>query len=124
MRKLFVLFLVLGCALGVGGTAFANPPAKQENEDRRKLTIPQKGRRGKGEGARRRHRGIGHAFKHAGKSAGRGGKRFGKNMARGRPVRAGKELGKGMGGFGKGVGKGTARTGKKVGKSVKRALTP
>jgi hypothetical protein len=38
-------------------------------------------------------------------------------MARGRPVRAGKELGKGMGTFGKHTGKGVAR-------SVRRAVTP
>jgi hypothetical protein len=45
-------------------------------------------------------------------------------MARGRPLRAGKEFGKGMGGFGKHTGKGTARTGKKVGQKVKQAVTP
>jgi hypothetical protein len=35
-------------------------------------------------------------------------------MAKGRPVRAGKELGKGMGTFGKYTGKGIGRTAKRV----------
>ena len=99
----------------------------QNNQNRRKLDVPQRRRRTGSDVSRRRygrHRGIGHAYKSAGNSAGRGGKRFGKNMARGRPLRAGKEFGKGMGGFGKHTGKGTARTGKKVGQKVKQAVTP
>ena len=69
---------------------------------------------------RRRGQGIGSAYRRAGSSAGRGGARFGKNIGRGCPVRAGKHLGKGVGGFGKHSGVGTARVGKKVGKGVKR----
>ena len=69
---------------------------------------------------RRRGQGIGSAYRRAGSSAGRGGARFGKNIGRGRPVRAGKHLGKGVGGFGKHSGVGTARVGKKVGRGVKR----
>lgn len=54
---------------------------------------------------------------------GRGGKRFGKNIAKGKPIKAGRELGKGAGGFGKGVGQGTAGVGKKIGKGTKRVFT-
>jgi len=67
----------------------------------------------------RRGQGIGSAYRRAGRSAVRGGSRFGKNIGRGRPVRAGKQLGKGVGGFGKHVGIGTARVGRKIGRSVK-----
>jgi hypothetical protein len=116
-------FVIGGSAVGVT-TGYLQD---QNNQDRRKLDVPQRRRRTGSDVSRlrhRRHRGIGHAYKNAGKSAGHGGKRFGKNMARGRPLRAGKEFGKGMGGFGKHTGKGTARTGKKVGKKVKQAVTP
>lgn len=85
--------------------------AQDEGEGRR-MTVPHRGRRVRRDRARRR--GIRSAFKKAGKSAGRGGKRFGQNMARGRPVRAGKEFGKGMGGFGKHTGKGIGRTMRRV----------
>lgn len=75
------------------------------NDERRRRRVRYEGKRG---------RGIKSAFGRAGRGAGRGGKRFGQNMAKGRPVRAGKELGKGMGTFGKYTGKGVARTAKRV----------
>ena len=71
-------------------------------------------RRVRGDWGRRRHRGIGHAYKEAGLSAGRGGRRFGKHMKHGRPLHAGGAFGRGMGGFGKHFGKGTARVGKRI----------
>ena len=55
---------------------------------------------------------------------GRGGKGFGKNISKGKPLKAGKDLGKGAGGFGKGVGKGTAGVGKKIGHKTKKVFTP
>lgn len=116
-------FVIGGSAVGVTTDYLQD----QNNQNRHKLYVPRRRRRTGSDISRRRHgrhRGIGHAYKSAGKSAGRGGKRFGKNMARGRPIRAGKEFGKGMGGFGKHTGKGTARTGKKVGQKVKQAVTP
>ena len=69
---------------------------------------------------RQRGRGIGAAYRRAGRAGARGGVGFGKNIARARPVRAGKSLGKGAGGFGKHTGVGTARVGKKMGRGVKR----
>ncbi|MEP6718800.1 MAG: hypothetical protein ABJB21_06650 [bacterium] len=71
-------------------------------------------RRVHGDWGRRRHRGIGHAYKQAGLSAGHGGRRFGKHMWHGRPIHAGAAFGRGMGGFGKHFGKGTARVGKRI----------
>ncbi len=132
MRRPTIILLTVSIALPfvIGDSAVAVTPGylqDQNNQNRRKLYVPHRRRRTGNDVSRlrhRRHRGIGHAYKSAGKSAGRGGKRFGKNMARGRPVRAGKEFGKGMGGFGKHTGKGTARTGKKVGQKVKQAVTP
>lgn len=130
MRKvsmfLFTILLVLPFAF-VGSSLRANASVQdQQNQDqnRRVLRVPYRRRRTGRDVARRKHRGIGHAYKHGGKSAGRGGKRFGKNIWRGKPVKGGKELGRGMGGFGKGVGKGTGRTGRKVGRKVKHAVTP
>jgi hypothetical protein len=121
---LMALPLVLASSAIGGSTDYFQD---QNDQNRRKLDVPQRRHRTGSDISRSRHgrhRGIGHAYKNAGKSAGRGGKRFGKNMARGRPIRAGKEFGKGMGGFGKHTGKGTARTGKKVGQKVKQAVTP
>ncbi len=71
---------------------------------------------------RRRGQGIGSAYRRAGSSAGRGGARFGKNIGRGRPIRAGKHLGKGVGGLGKHAGVGTARVGRKTGRSLRRVF--
>jgi hypothetical protein len=71
-------------------------------------------RRVRGDWGRRRHRGIGHAYKEAGLSVGHGGRRFGKHMKHGRPLHAGGAFGRGMGGFGKHFGKGTARVGKRI----------
>src|ERR1700730_3813740 len=127
-RKSLLLSVILAAILSVPASlsSFASALEVQDqqnqNQNKRKLHVPQRGgRRGRDV---RRHRGIGHAYKDAGKSAGRGGKPFGKHIAHGKPVKGGKELGKGMGGFGKGVGKGTGRTGKKVGKTIKHAVTP
>jgi hypothetical protein len=118
MRKILTSLFALMIALPlVQTTRFttAYGGALQEQQERRVLTVPGKRRRR----VRRdspRGRGIGSAFKKAGKGAGRGGKRFGQNIARGRPIRAGKEMGKGMGTFGKNVGKGMARVGKRIAK--------
>ena len=127
MYKRFGLLFVLLAAFA--GPVAISPVAAsvtrfqdQENQNKRVLNVPHRRRR-RGTDVRR-HRGIGHTYKNAGKSAGHGGKHFGKNIAHGRPIRGGKHLGKGMGGFGKGVGKGTGKTGKKVGKTVKHAVTP
>lgn len=119
MRKLFLLLSALLLALPFLSTAY-NPQAQaasfQDGQDeRRTLPVPGNGtRRRRIRSERRRSRGIKGAFARAGRGAGRGGKRFGKNIARGRPVRAGKELGKGMGTFGKYTGKGVGRTAKRV----------
>ncbi|MGH9915060.1 MAG: hypothetical protein ACRD63_07200 [Pyrinomonadaceae bacterium] len=69
-------------------------------------------------------RSIGSSYSRAGRSAGHGGAGFGKNIAKGKPIRAGKELGVGMGRFGKHTGIGTARVGKKIGTTTKHAVTP
>ncbi len=130
MRKvsmfIFAILLVLPFVFA-GSSLRANASLQDQqnpNQNRRVMNVPQRRRRTGRDVARRKHRGIGHAYKGGGKSAGRGGKRFGKNISRGKPVKGGKELGKGMGGFGKGVGKGTGRTGRKVGRKLKHALTP
>ena len=123
MRRLFVIALALLFVLPYIGremNARASVVKQQDTGERRVLSVPNDGRRRRrvrSEYRRRRGRGIKSAFARAGRGAGRGGKRFGLNMARGRPVRAGKELGKGMGTFGKHTGKGVAR-------SVRRAVTP
>jgi Ni/Co efflux regulator RcnB len=125
-RKSFVLSVILASILAVPAS-FASTLAVQENQNanqdqnKRKLHVPQRGRRRHRD--TRRH-GIKQDYAGAGKSAGHGGKRFGKNIKHGKPVKAGKELGKGMGGMGKGVGHGTKRVGKKVGKKIKGAVTP
>ena len=128
MRKLTaILFAALiafpSYAISIHANPRPNSVQEPENQTKRKLKVPS-GRRRRTGRDRRKHRGIGHAYKSAGKSAGRGGKRFGKNIARGKPIKGGKELGKGMGGFGKHTGKGTARVAKKVGRKIKHAVTP
>lgn len=113
MRKvsmfLFAILLVLPFIFA-GSSLRANASLQDPNpnQNRRVMNVPQRRRRTGRDVARRKHRGIGHAYKGGGKSAGRGGKRFGKNISRGKPVKGGKELGKGMGGFGKGSGKARA----------------
>ena len=118
MRQASVFLFSLLFALQFPGAGFetaANARASQdEPQQRRVLTVPDDGRRRRIRPDRPRGRGIKSAFSRAGRGAGRGGKRFGRNMAKGRPVRAGKELGKGMGTFGKYTGKGVARTAKRV----------
>jgi hypothetical protein len=113
----FLAGLLLLCITGTiaGLAAFAGPHSgvKQE-QDRKVLNPPQGSRTRVRSETRRHHPGIKSAFARSGRSAGRGGKLFGKNIAKGRPVRAGKEFGKGMGGFGKHFGKGMARTAKRT----------
>ena len=125
MRKvlmfLFTILLVLPFTFACSSLRVN---ASVQDQNRRVLQVPHRRRRTGRDVARRKHRGIGHAYKYGGKSAGRGGKRFAKNISRGKPVKGGRELGRGMGGFGKGVGKGTGRTGRKVGRKVKQAVTP
>ena len=120
MRKLvfaaLAFSLALPLALATSNTkTYARIAPSQEDNGRRVMTMPQRGRRRRVRGDRRRGRhGIRRAFNRAGLSAGRGGRRCGRNMARGRPVRAGRELGKGMGGFGKHTGRGVGRTMRRV----------
>lgn len=116
LLSLSAILLALPCFYtGYSPQAFAAGAFQDGQDERRVLTVPDNGRRRRvrPEG-RRRGRGIKSAFARAGRGAGRGGKRFGQNIAKGRPVRAGKELGKGMGTFGKYTGKGVARTAKRV----------
>lgn len=118
MRKLFPAIMALLLALPTAFNLFqpqvyARHWRGQDEGQRRVMTVPG-GRRRRVRRDRGRRPGIRSAFKRAGKSAGRGGKRFGQNMAKGRPVRAGKHLGKGMGGFGKHTGKGIGRTMRRV----------
>lgn len=120
MRKLFSATIALLLALPMAFNLFQTKAyardwsSAQDGDGRRVMTVPG-GRRRRIRRDRGRERpGIRSAFKRAGKSAGRGGKRFGQNMAKGRPVRAGKHLGKGMGGFGKHTGKGIGRTMRRV----------
>lgn len=124
MRRLLVivlatLFVLPQLGQSLGARPLAALMRAQDDQGRRVMRVEGNGRRRRvrGEFRRRKGRGIKSAFARAGRGAGRGGKRFGQNMARGRPVRAGKELGKGMGTFGKHTGKGIAR-------SVRRAVTP
>ncbi|MCA1557462.1 MAG: hypothetical protein LC731_02855 [Acidobacteria bacterium] len=120
MRKVFLLLFSWLLALPFVYTAYnhqARAAVMQDGQDeRRVLSVPGDGRRRRirPERKKKNSRGIKGAFARAGRGAGRGGKRFGQNIARGRPVRAGKELGKGMGTFGKYTGKGVARTAKRV----------
>ncbi len=121
MSKLVPIFCTLCLVLltltfsAAGSSPFSCQP--QEDQSGRVYNPPQRRRRRAQPDIRRhRKRGIGSAFGKAGKSAGRGGKHFGKQMARGRPLRAGKEFGKGMGGFGKHFGKGMGRVGKRIAK--------
>ena len=122
MRKLFSATIALLLALPAAFNLLqprANASAlraQDESEQRRVITV-RGNRRRRVRRDRGRRPGIRSAFKKAGKSAGRGGKRFGQNMAKGRPVRAGKELGKGMGGLGK-------HTGKDVGRTMRRVFKP
>ncbi len=122
MRKLFsaliALFLALPLALNpFSSEAEANAFTSQDDAQQPRVMSVPGNRRRRVRRDRARGGGIRHSFKKAGKSAGRGGKRFGQNMARGRPVRAGKHLGKGMGGFGKHTGKG-------IGKTMRRVFKP
>lgn len=118
MRKVFLLLSAIAFAVPFAHTSYnstAGARALQDGQDKRRvLRVPEDGRRRRVRSERRRSRGIKGAFARAGRGAGRGGKRFGQNMAKGRPVRAGKELGKGMGTFGKYTGKGLGRTAKRV----------
>lgn len=120
MRQAFISLLTFFLALPCSAGGSFNPQLlaramQDEQNERRVLTIPNNGQRRRRTGYdRKKGRGIKSAFGKAGRGAGRGGKRFGQNMAKGRPVRAGKELGKGMGRFGKYTDKGVARTAKRV----------
>ena len=119
MRQGSIFLFSLLFALQIPGAGFETAASaravQDEPQQRRVLTVPDDGRRRRRvRPDRPRGRGIKSAFARAGRGAGRGGKRFGQNMAKGRPVRAGKELGKGMGTFGKYTGKGVARTAKRV----------
>ena len=122
MRRILIVCLVALFAFAC--IDFSALAVKAQDENGRRLHMPQGHRRLRREVGRRRHRGIGGAFGEAGRSAGRGGRRFGVWMARGRPVRAGREFGRGMGGFGKHTGLGFGRTGRRVGRVTRRAFTP
>lgn len=118
MRRLFsaIVTVLLASPLAFNlcqPHAYANGLRAQDEGQGRVMTVPGERRR-RVRRDRGRHRGIRRAFRKAGKSAGHGGKRFGQNMARGRPLRAGKAFGKGMGGFGKHTGQGVGRTMRRV----------
>lgn len=119
MRRLFsaliAVLLALPLAFSLIQARVVLGATRAQNDDQERTVLTAQGnRRRRIRRDRGRHRGIRSAFKKAGKSAGSGGKRFGQNMARGRPIRAGKHLGKGMGGFGKHTGKGIGRTMRRV----------
>lgn len=121
MKRLFLVafsLLLVSPFAGAALTASALASALQEqtNQNSSQTNVPKRRRRHLRREARRRHRGIGGSFRKAGTSAGRGGKSFGKNIARGKPIKAGRHLGKGMGGLGKHTGKGVGKTGKRVAK--------
>ena len=119
MRLLMALLLAAGFQLSASRPATVPSHAEAEVPG---LAPQGEGIRGGRRGYRQRGRGIRSAYRRAGRSAARGGARFGKSIARGRPVRAGKGLGKGVGGFGKHTGVGTARVGKRIGRGVKRVF--
>jgi hypothetical protein len=125
MRKLCIVLLGVLFALTTAETpsSLARANALQPTQTtttNRKMNVPHR-RRHTGTD-RRKHKGIGHAYKGAGKSAARGGKHFARHMRHGRPIKAGRAMGHGMAGMGKGVGKGTARTGKKVGRKIRHVV--
>jgi hypothetical protein len=130
MRKLCIVVLGVFFALLViespsslaRANAFQNSNSSTTTNTNRKMNVPHRRRHVSTD--RRKHKGIGHAYKGAGKSAARGGKRFGKNIRHGKPIKGGRELGRGMGGMGKGVGKGTGRVGRKVGHKIKKVVKP
>ena len=119
-RKSFVLSVILAALLAVPAAFASTLEVQDQNQNANHNT----NRRRRHVTRRHRRQGIKEDYAGAGKSAGHGGKRFGKNIKHGRPVKAGKELGKGMGDMGKGVGHGTKQVGKKVGKGIKKAVTP
>jgi hypothetical protein len=119
MGRLFsVAFSLLLGSPFVGAALSARPLTntlrEQRNHSSAPMGVPRSRRRHLRHEARRKRRGIGGSFKKGGTSAGQGGKGFGKNVARGKPIKAGRRLGKGMGGFGKHTGKGFGKTGKKI----------
>ena len=119
MRRLFSAMIALLLSLPIVFNLIqprvnASALQPQDDSEQRRVITVRGNRRRRVRRDRGRRRGIRSAFKKAGKSAGRGGKRFGQNIAKGRPVRAGKELGKGMGGLGKHTGKGVGRTMRRV----------
>lgn len=123
MRKILVLFVMIGMicffpAVDPAGAAAAAVMPQEGNQ----TTVPQNRRRPHKYEGRRRHRGIGRAYGKAGKSAARGGKDFYRNMRHGKPIKASRRLGKGMGGFGKHTGQGTLRTGRKVGRKIRNVV--
>lgn len=123
MRRFFSILIALLLALPLALNVFPSRVeassalrSYDDTQEPRVMTVPGSRRR-RVRRDRARGGGIRHSFKKAGKSAGSGGKRFGKHMAKGRPVRAGKHLGKGLGGFGKHTGKG-------IGKTMRRVFKP
>ena len=117
LPSLLTLLLIMPLAsLSYIAAAHVNFAQDQGNENGRVLRMPQgqRRRRVRGDRPRRGRHSIRRSFARAGRSAGRGGKRFGQNIGHGRPVRGGKELGKGMGGFGKHTGRGVGRTMRRV----------
>ena len=125
MRKLFLIMLAL-LFTPSAGLITASASSRPERSNRNAEAKPSTAKEGHYRRRHRRHRrrGIGRTYKEAGTSAGRGGADFGKNIAHGKPIKAGRRFGKGMGGTGKNVGKGSAKVGRKVGKKTKQVVTP
>jgi hypothetical protein len=122
-RKSLLLSVIFVGIFSLAASSLAFAGAVQEGQKANASKTTSTSRRRRHVRRHRRH-GAKQDYANAGKSAGHGGKRFGKNIKHGKPVKAGKELGKGVGGMGKGVGHGTKRVGKKVGKTIKKAVTP
>ncbi len=126
MKKLFLIVLALLFAPVSDGLTTANAGTLPERSNRKAEAKPSTAKEGHDRRRHRRHRrrGIGRTYKEAGTSAGSGGADFGKNIARGKPIKAGRRFGKGMGRTGKNVGQGSAKVGRKVGNKTKQAVTP
>ncbi|MEO7506379.1 MAG: hypothetical protein ABIZ95_03995, partial [Pyrinomonadaceae bacterium] len=113
MRKLIVLLVMIGLTCIFPAVEPTNAAvAATAPQDGNQTSVPQNRKRPHKYEGRRRHRGIGRAYGKAGKSAALGGRDFYHNMRHGKPIKASRRLGKGMGGFGKHTGQGTLRTGR------------
>lgn len=121
MKRLFsVAFSLLLVSPFAGAAltarALANALPAQTDKHNTQMNVARHGERHLRPEVGPRHHGKGHSFKKSGTSAGRGGSDFGKNISHGKPIKAGRHFGKGIGGFGKNLGKGVGKTSKHVAK--------